>query len=681
MSLPRSVAGAGTYILGLINGLDRLNVAEIYVYCKQRDADLLAGIAPNSVIRALPDFGKARRIYWQQYGLKTDLRRDAIDLFHATHYVVPECDLGIPVIATIHDLAFFHLPHCYPSHKRFFFQRAIKRSVRRADALVTVSETTFRDVTRKFPELPPCYPVPSGLFEVEDWKSNGCVEPPAFPYLLAVATQEKRKNLPFLVSVFSRLIAEFQNLHLILAGQPDNDSGKIRRAIGEYQLHERVLMPGYVPDAELQNLYANASAVCVPSSYEGFGFTVLEGMAARVPVVTSDRPAMTELGSVHITTARYGHAGDWHDRLRRILLHPPSYRELEAAAEHARNYSWGTTARKMIRIYRETIEKDKGNPEAGRIPAGDLRHSSTVDVAVMKTLAFADLFDYPLSKNEIYLGLAEYDAELEEVEMALASLAFSRAIERKDSWYCLAGRSGICQARRDRNRNTTQLLKHNQRMLARICNWPGVHAVALSGAAAFGNCKECDDIDLFLITKKQRLWLVHLSLVIFLKFTGQRRLFCMNYSISEDCVERLTENFFVAHQIAHIRPISNRDELDRYLERQSWIGRYLPQGGMPSPIELPVVCPSQGFFHRIFGARAFNWFDWMIERIYSVYLRRLTRHLGRDSIELSRYKIKLFTNNHIGRITKLFEAKMEDIFDAGSRHGLRAAKLKSEEPA
>lgn len=662
-SIPCSIAGAGRYIFGLIQGLTHCKTNfEFYIYCKQSDQNKFGNLPPNFRIRPIPHLSRPTRIYWQLLGLHDWLQEDRIDLWHSTHYIMPVRRLDIPVLVTIHDLAFFHFPHFYSVEKRLFFQWSISRAAKKASSLIAVSKSTQRDLKLRFPQINSSHCVYSGIHREHSTHPNG--QKSAYPefYLLSVGTQEKRKNLPFLIRVFHYLLDEFPDLHLILPGKSENDTANIRKIIHELSLENRVLLPGYVTDEKLWQYYKNAAAFCMPSHYEGFGFPVLESMACGTPVIVSDRPAMIELGREFVFRAKCGNLNEWKEITTQVLRQQFSAEKLQGGAAYAQSFSWKRTAECMLDIYSafHTQARVAGSNEHLVDTILELKENGLqpVKAAVLKTLAFADVFDYPLTMEEIHAGLIECRAARHNVKQALAELIAEHRIGLAGNAYFLQGRSQISRLRKKRNSETEHLLFKNERMLQRICNFPGVKAVAISGAAAFGNCNSDDDIDLFIITEKKRLWTVYTFLALLFKITRQRRIFCLNYMISEDCNENLSETLFTAHQITHLRPIFNPQAIGLYKKQHKWTDRYLPQKGTLPPIPIAVSATSNGIIRKILQLRLFDLFELFAFKVYSFHIRRITKNCDTKSVEVSRQKIKLFTNDHSDSVMQAYAKRL-----------------------
>jgi glycosyltransferase involved in cell wall biosynthesis len=668
-SLPPAIAGAGRYIFGLIEGLSKGRDAhEFFIYCKNRDGGRFSNLPENFIVRTIPSYRRPRRIFWQIHSVHEIFTRDHLDLWHATHYVVPDGKPEIPVIATIHDLAFFHFPQFSGFSKGHFFRWAIRKALQTSTVLVAVSRSTKNDIIRLFPGSAPCFHIPSGVSEL--FFQNGL-----FPqgqqelsYLLAVGTQEKRKNFPFLIRVFSRIAKDYPGLDLVVVGQPENDSENLKSAIAAHGLENRVRLTGYVSNQALLFYYKNAQVFCHPSAYEGFGFPVLEALAAGTPVLASNRPAMTEIGNGFVSFAPFHDERGWEQALRKLLENRPSPQERDRGQRYAGKFSWQETARQMIAVYESAFQyaassNGKSHAVAPETPAG-FASLSEIEKAVLRTAAYADVFDYPLTGEEIYSGLLEYSASRGETKWAIEKLRKSGILSKHGTYFTLPRRGEISRNRQKKESQTRALLQKHGFVLRFIAGFPFVKAVAISGAAAFGNCTQEDDIDLFIMTNPGRLWSVYTILVVILKLLRRRNIFCLNYLVSESAWEKHPRNLYIAHQIAHLRPIYRQALIQQYKQRFPWVKKFLPQGGTPLPVSLQKIASKKNlavFAEKIFGARLFHPVESVLRYFYGRHISRLTRHLDKHSVEISSQKIMLFTNNHVYSVLEKFHQKIAEL--------------------
>lgn len=667
-ALPRRLAGAGHYIIGLVGGLADLGTQhEFLIYCKTSDACHFSRLPCNFTLRTLPDFDRTRRLFWQLYGLRRWLSEDKLDVWHATHYVMPAFRSPTPVVATIHDLAFYHFPHFYDWRKGQFFRWAIAHAVRNAHACVAVSASTRRDIEQFFPEAGPAHMVHSGIRPIFFQPRNGTLSPHPRPYVLAIGTQEKRKNLPMLVRVFAKIAAEFPEVDLVLVGQPENDSPAILRECREHGLADRVSLAGYVSEERLLSYYQHALLFCQPSHYEGFGFPVLEAMAAEVPVLVSDRPAMAEIAAGHVQMVGCQNERGWQNAIRDMLQAPASAENRRLAKIYAQRFAWRETARRMVSIYeslapkRPTVPRNTGRPQ--------LPYSADLPEAVLRTLAYADLFDYPLTARELHRGLLAHRASEDSLSAALQRLWRRGMIGRAGGYYFLPGRDDLPTFRKQRECNTQRLLRQNRRLLALLGRVPFVRGVALSGSAAFGNCHARDDIDLFLLCRPGRLWVVYSFLVILLKILRRRSVLCLNYLVADQQAESLAHDIFTAYQIVNLRPLAHAEVVVAYQAHHHWVRRFFPQWSPPEPAGAGKTGRMQRAIELLFGARIFD----ILERaVYTLYRKRilaLAGHFGPEKVLVNEKVIRLFTNDHHQRVMRAFsqrcaEVKLQDMAES-----------------
>jgi glycosyltransferase involved in cell wall biosynthesis len=177
-------------------------------------------------------------------------------------------------------------------------------------------------------------------------------------YVLHVGGFSRRKNIPALLQAISRLRAagKWGDRQVVLAGAeaPGILGGdEIRQAIAEFDLASCVVTPGWVPDQHLRGLYAQAALVVMPSFYEGFGFPVLEGMAAGVPVIASDTSSLSEVAGDAAFLVSPTDIAALAEAISQVLTNPSLGAELRnRGLERARQYDWKRTAAETIAVYR-----------------------------------------------------------------------------------------------------------------------------------------------------------------------------------------------------------------------------------------------------------------------------------------------------------------------------------------
>ena len=268
-------------------------------------------------------------------------------------------------------IAYDLIPILHPQHVQAgFFDPfdAFYASLRPSDTVICISEATRRDLLRCYTQLDPerCLAIPlaaSEHFQPErDPQAIAAVKTrlglaAGQPYFLSVCTLEPRKNLKAVVQAFARLPGlhtEHTSLRLVLVGASGwGDQAELAAIAKNLGVFERLLITGYLPDADLPGLYSGALAFLYPSLYEGFGLTVLEAMQCGTPVISSNSSSLPEV---------VGEAGVLVDptdipalaEAMAALLDAPERRHRLAAEalERASHFSWRSTAARIATVYR-----------------------------------------------------------------------------------------------------------------------------------------------------------------------------------------------------------------------------------------------------------------------------------------------------------------------------------------
>ena len=308
------------------------------------------GFAPPVTMTSLPVGGPLLYEGWLRLGWpRVEGATGAVNVVHATS-IIPAAT-ALPLVVTVHDLAFLHDPSHFTARGVKVFRRSMELVKRKATRIICVSRTTFDDcVANGFPMDRLRY-VPNGVRRVE--VSVGEVETViaklGIPreFLLFVGTVEPRKNLARLIEAHASLGDRVPEL--VIAGAAGWG--------GDYSLvdanNSRVRFLGFVPDAELNCLYSAATAVCYPSIREGFGLPILEAMSHGAPVVTSQGGATEEVagGAAELVDAL--DVQSIADGILRVLANRDelSGRGRQRAAE----MSWKHTAELTRDVYAEAI--------------------------------------------------------------------------------------------------------------------------------------------------------------------------------------------------------------------------------------------------------------------------------------------------------------------------------------
>lgn len=283
-----------------------------------------------------------------------------VDVWFAPGFGFLRFSRAVPLVLTVHDLSFRSHPEWYGPRSRLWHRLVRPRAtVRRAARLIAVSAQTRR-------ELETAYAVPRGRVRVIYPGIDEVYRQPVSraacarvrrkyrlpkSYLLSLGALERRKNLPTLLRAYQAARAAGLASGLVLAGR-----GTEHWPVPAEQLKD-VLRLGYVPDADLPALYAEARAVVLVSWYEGFGFPPLEALAVGTPSLVSDLPIFAEtLGAAAVRVAPDNPAALADSLVQ--LDHDANLRRRLATRGAARlnRFSWERAARETYRVLREVAD-------------------------------------------------------------------------------------------------------------------------------------------------------------------------------------------------------------------------------------------------------------------------------------------------------------------------------------
>ena len=210
-------------------------------------------------------------------------------------------------------------------------------------------------------------------------------------------------------------------------------------------------------------------------------------------------------------------------------------------------------------------------------------HGTMVLQSVFHTLAYADVFDYPLTAPEVYRYLTSTKASFEEVNRALCDeTLFSQTGE----YFTLRGREAIVATRKRRSRIAARLWHKAVRYGRVVASLPFVKMVAITGSLAMNNTDEGKDVDFMIVTAPNHLWTCRaLSLLIARIAKLEGISLCPNYLVTTNVLELKERSLYVAHELAQMVPISGMEIYKEIRRRNDWMDDYLPNAsGMP---ELP----------------------------------------------------------------------------------------------
>ncbi len=293
--------GTENYALQLIRALLALHTPHsITLYFRDQPHQELFETYPNVRYKVFP-FTRL----WTHVRFAAALWADRPDVTFVPAHTLPILFPG-RAVATVHDLGYRFFPQAHPGFERYYLDFTTRYSARRATRILADSQATRGDLMAQYhiaaDKIDVVYPGVEGLRRADDTNVALTRQKYHLPerYFLFLGTLQPRKNIGRLIAAFAR----YCDLHpessesLVLAGK----RGWLIEPILESALatlpevqRARIVFTGYVGDNDVASLYSGATALLLPSLYEGFGFPVLEAMQCGTPVLCSDTSSLPEL--------------------------------------------------------------------------------------------------------------------------------------------------------------------------------------------------------------------------------------------------------------------------------------------------------------------------------------------------------------------------------------------------
>ena len=306
----------------------------------------------------LPLLGPLEHAQWPRL-----VRRHRLDVMHSP-YVIGPLVSSVPVVVTVHDLIFELHPEYTPRRiLRFAYRAMATASLRRASAVIAVSEATRQDLEGWYPATRGrTHVVPNGVStafsRVEDPDRLAAVRAGySLPsrFVLGVGAGRPHKNFSVLVEAAEQLAVD--GIGVVLISAPDRRFGDpVGDLIRERGLETHVMRIQDVREEDMAAFYTLAQTFVFPSFIEGFGLPMLEAMAAGTPVVAADIPVVREVGGDAILVFDPTDPAALSAQIRRVDHDPQLRARLVAAGfDRTAHFSWDRAARATLEIYRSLI--------------------------------------------------------------------------------------------------------------------------------------------------------------------------------------------------------------------------------------------------------------------------------------------------------------------------------------
>ncbi len=355
--------GVGRYLSNLLTQLQRLDSQNSYTAYLDRPAHKTLLQQENFQFKTITLPIAQNYFTWNHVRLPPELWRHPVDVFHFPFYTMPVVR-NYASIVTIHDITYEIHPEWYSWKGRLAMRAFSKFAARHAQKILTVSQCSKQDIMRY-------YAIPEEKIVVTYHGIEQRFQPiadvtildtlrqsygiRAGTVILYVGSIHTRRNVEQLIHAFFRISTKMSDLQLMIVGKREYPYLNIEGLLDELDLHGKVILPGYIHDDDLPGLYNLATVSIYPSSYEGFGFPVLESMACGTPVITANNSSLPEVGGDAAVYIDPQNIDEIADALAQLLTNSGLRQQCcERGLVRAAGFSWEHTARQTLEVYHKS---------------------------------------------------------------------------------------------------------------------------------------------------------------------------------------------------------------------------------------------------------------------------------------------------------------------------------------
>jgi glycosyltransferase involved in cell wall biosynthesis len=365
--VPGEVGGSEIYAHQLVDALGRARPDVRFTVFAGREAtpSLRAqGWPANVRVHQIPvdARNKPARVAAEITLLPGAAARAGVDLLHSLGTTSPPF-AGRPSVVTILDLIYEAYPDTFPTPARLGLKALVGPAARRATRVITISEAVKRDVVERLrvpaERVDPVLlgrgmraaPDPTPAAELRERFGLGDGR-----LALCVSAALVHKNIPRLLAAFARLGPGCEDVRLVIAGHQGRELERLTAEIARLGLAQRVVLTGWIEDADLEGLYAAADVCVYPSLYEGFGMPVLEAMVRGVPLACSNATSLPEVAGDAAVLFDPTDPEAIATAVRTLLDDPDQAARLRTLGrEQAAIFTWERCAEGVLAVYERAL--------------------------------------------------------------------------------------------------------------------------------------------------------------------------------------------------------------------------------------------------------------------------------------------------------------------------------------
>ena len=302
---------------------------------------------------------------WEQVALPQAAKKAQVDLLHCTSNTAPIW-CNIPLVLTLHDIIFLEPrdksnKSLYQNMGWFYRRLVVPRILDKCQRIITVSNFEKDNIVHKLGiEEERMAMIYNGYNEwFKPLSSPRPLDGLEAGFLFFLGNTDPKKNTERTLIAYSNYLERSCVKRPLLMADLDKDylNGIITRNHIE-NIRKKIFMPGYIPNAELPNIYNNAFAFLYTSLRESFGIPLLEAMACGTPVITSNTSSMPEIGGPNAILVNSEKADEIADALIKLENDDAYYQQQkEIGLKRAQLFSWKKTAEQLLQLYKDVFQK------------------------------------------------------------------------------------------------------------------------------------------------------------------------------------------------------------------------------------------------------------------------------------------------------------------------------------
>lgn len=242
--------------------------------------------------------------------------------------------------------------------------------------------------------------------------------------------------------------------------------------------------------------------------------------------------------------------------------------------------------------------------------------SGSLEDAIVSTVAYRDVFDFPLSLDEIHRFLHRQRCTVSEIAATLRATRLCHGRLATDGrFYCLRNREPVLAERGIRERRADAVLVSARGIARRLAHFPHIRMVAITGSLAARNAYDGADIDFLCVTGEGRLWQARAMVLVAKRLANMSRKprICPNFFLSTAALDFDDHSMYIAQELAQMVPVYGFDIYDRIRARNAWSDRFLPNaGGAPEfagDRSVPVKAAIKTPLEKLYGGCVGSWFE------------------------------------------------------------------------